>query len=452
MIIAIDGPAASGKSTTAKGVAEALGFDYLDTGALYRAVTLAAMRGKIPPEEGAVLSGFLDKLEIKYRFYKGRVRVKIAGEDVSEEIRAPEVVAQVSAYSALETVRAGMVKIQRKFARGKNLVAEGRDMGSVVFPKAELKIFLESDPKIRAERRAAEYRSQGRNQEAEEVLRDLQRRDSLDSGREISPLIRTEDAVSLDNSGMSIEEQVGAVVKLALERIPKPRIRPEDILFEPEMLPEAYKVTSRRRVIYAAVWHLIRALDRLLFGLRIHHAERAPKQGGLLLASNHIAWLDPPVAGVSVKRELTFVAKAELFRNPLFGGFISYFNAVPIKRGSFDRGCFDVLGDRLRHGGTVFFFPEGTRKPLGHLGKAKWGLGLMAAESLCPVLPVYIKGTRHWKDTLIRRRRIHVYLGRPLHVQPLLDRGLEGRELYEIFGEGVMAEIAALQDEAGGPF
>jgi 1-acyl-sn-glycerol-3-phosphate acyltransferase len=141
-----------------------------------------------------------------------------------------------------------------------------------------------------------------------------------------------------------------------------------------------------------------------------------------------------------------------LFRNRAFGAFISYFNAIPIKRGTFDRQCFDIQGERLKSGGTVFYFPEGTRKPLGRLGRAKWGIGLMATESRCPVLPVYLKGTKHWKAAIFRRKRIEVFLGRPLHVQPLVDRGLEGRELYEVFGEGIMDEIARLQQEAGGPF
>ncbi len=452
MIVAIDGPAASGKSTTAKGVAKVLGFDYLDTGALYRAITLAAVEEGLAAKGDSAMVAFLEDLHIRYRFYKGEVKVLIGDRDVTDEIRSPEIASQVSAFSAVGVVRERMVELQRKFARGKNLVAEGRDMGSVVFPEAELKIFLKSDPIIRAERRAAEFAAQGKDQEAEKVLKDLKRRDSLDSGREISPLIQTEDAQVLDNTHMSIPEQIDAVVKLASERMPRPAVNPDEILFRPEMLPEDYRLTSSVRPIYRFVWRLVWLLGKLLFGIRMHHWDRSPKEGGLLVASNHVAWLDPPMAGLAVKRELTFVAKKELFRNRLFGGLITYFNAVPIKRGSFDRTCFDTLGERLRGGGTVFFFPEGTRKPLGRLGKAKWGLGLMAAESRCPVQPVFIKGTKHWKQALIRRKRVELYLGRPLHVQPLIDRGLEGRELYEVFGEGVMAEIARLQEEAGGPF
>ncbi|MBC8365774.1 (d)CMP kinase, partial [bacterium] len=142
MIIAIDGPAASGKSTTAKGVAQALGFDYLDTGALYRALTLAALEAGLAAEDDSAMAAFLENLHIRYRFYKGEVKVLIQDKDVTDEIRSPEIADQVSAFSAVASVRERMVELQRKFARGKNLVAEGRDMGSVVFPEAELKIFL----------------------------------------------------------------------------------------------------------------------------------------------------------------------------------------------------------------------------------------------------------------------------------------------------------------------
>nr|MBC8368316.1 1-acyl-sn-glycerol-3-phosphate acyltransferase [bacterium] len=328
----------------------------------------------------------------------------------------------------------------------------GGERGQLVCREAEFKVPLQAEKSIRIGGRAREHRQRSKNGKAVEKLSEINRGDSLDSRREISPLVQTEDAQVLDNTHMSIPEQIDAVVNLAAKRIPRPVVSPDEILYKPDMLPEEYRLTLRIRPIYRIAWRLVWLLGKLLFGIRMNHWDRSPKEGGLLVASNHVAWLDPPMAGLAVKRELTFVAKKELFRNRLFGGFITYFNAVPINRGSFDRSCFDTLGERLRSGGTVFFFPEGTRKPLGRLGKAKWGLGLMAAESRCPVQPVFVKGTKHWMQALIRRKRVELYLGRPLHVQPLIDRGLEGREFYEVFGEGVMAEIARLQEEAGGPF
>ncbi|MDP6419610.1 MAG: (d)CMP kinase, partial [Candidatus Krumholzibacteria bacterium] len=438
MIVAIDGPAASGKSTTARGVARALGFDYLDTGSLYRSVTLAAMRADLPPEEGEELLRFLDSLDLKYRYYKGKAILRLDGENISEEIRDEKVAGMVSAYSALPSLRRFMVKLQQSYARGKNLVAEGRDMGTVVFPDAELKIFLKSDPAVRAQRRAQEFGERGRQVGVDEVQSELKCRDRIDSEREHSPLVRAEDAIELDNSLMSIEQQIEEVTRLALKKTPPLRVSPDELLYDPETMGDRNPRIPSMRWIYRVVWHTVNFLARGLFGARYHYRERAPRKGGLILACNHIAWLDPPISGPSVKRELTYVAKRELFRNRLFGAFIAYFNTVPISRGTFDRVCFDQLREALEEGGTVFFFPEGTRKPLGRLGKAKFGMGLVAHESSCPVQPVFIRGTRSWLSAIFRIRRIDVYLGRPLHIQPLRDRGLEGRELYEIFGEGVM--------------
>lgn len=449
MIVTIDGPAASGKSTTARGVALALGFDYLDTGALYRCVTLAALEAGVPPAEGEALHALLRGLKIKYRYHKGRVRLRLGGRDVSEAIRGAAVTAGASAYSALPTVREHMVGFQRQYARGRNLVAEGRDMGSVVFPDAELKIFLVADPAERARRRARDFRGQGRAVDAGTVRAELESRDAQDAGRDLSPLIRPADAVEIDNSRMTIAEQVAAVVRLAAERRPPRRVSPDELLWPVPDDPAGVARAERMRFAYRLAWRAVRGVMRVVFNLHYHHEGRGRMPGPLLVASNHIAYLDPPAAGSAVRREMTFVAKRELFRFPPFAALLRYYNAVPIERGAFDRACFDTLRRCLQAGGTVFFFPEGTRKPVGWLGRAKFGLGLMAHESGAPVLPVFVRGTHRPLRAMLRLDRMDVYLGRPLHIAPLLDRGVKGRDLYELFGEGVMAEIERLREETG---
>ncbi|MBM4117379.1 (d)CMP kinase [bacterium] len=448
MLITIDGPAASGKSTVARAVAEALGLDYLDSGALYRTATLAALRAGLPPAEGPALDAFLAGLAVRYRYRKGVVRLFLGGEDVSEEIRGAAVTAAVSAFSALPALRAHLVQVQRRFAEGRDCIAEGRDMGSVVFPQAELKLFLDAPAPLRAQRRAGDFRGQGRAVDAAQVEAELARRDRLDSERSHSPLVRPPDAVVLDNSRLGVAELVAEIARLAEARWPAPLISPEELLYtaDTRALP-----APRMRPHYFVVWHALRAVFGLLFGFRIRHAERARLRGPLLVAANHIAGLDPLVAGSAVPRPVNFVAKRELFRPALFGALIRAFGAVPIRRGTFDRACFDSLRQRLEAGGVVLFFPEGTRKPVGHLGRAKFGLGLLAEESGAPVLPLFIKGTARPRAALRRHSRIEVWIGRPLHIAPLAARGLGGRALLDAFGEGVMAEIAGLQREAGGP-
>lgn len=448
MIITIDGPAASGKSTTARAVAMKLGLEYLDTGALYRAITLAAQRAGQPAEEGEALDAFLASFKLRYRYRKGTVRLFLDDEEVTEAVRGVDVTSQVSAYSALPTVREHMVSFQRKFAEGRNIITEGRDMGSVVFPHADLKVFLESDPAERARRRTKDFAAQGRKVEASTVQEELEKRDAFDSGREHSPLVKPEGAIVLDNTELSIEEQVEEVVRQAEANWPDYVVDPDELVVPPEKVAGLPRPPVRR--IYKATWLTVRFLMRVLFRVRHHHVERAEIGGPMLVASNHISWLDPPAVGSAVPRELTFVAKKELYKFKPFGAFIAYFNAVPIRRGTFDRRCFDILRERLQTGNSVLFFPEGTRKPVGRLGRAKFGLGLMAQESGAPVLPIFVKGTTRWKRAFLRRDHVDVYFGRLLHIAPLEARGLEGRKLLDAFGEGVMAEIARLERESGG--
>jgi CMP/dCMP kinase len=200
MLIAIDGPAGAGKSTVARAVADALGVTYLDTGAMYRAVALAAVRGAADPAHARV------ELDAEGR-------VLLDGEDVSAEIRTPEVSAKASEVAALPEVRTAMVARQRELIAAGDHVAEGRDIGTVVAPGAELKVFLTASPEERARRRAAELGAP-----YADVLRDQLTRDRRDSSREHSPLLAAADAVELDTTGCTIEEVVERIVALARER------------------------------------------------------------------------------------------------------------------------------------------------------------------------------------------------------------------------------------------
>lgn len=183
LIIAIDGPAGSGKSTVAKAVAQRLGIDYLDTGALYRAVALWLDKHGVPPEESERLREELRRLRIRI---KGD-RVYVDGCDVTEAIRSSRVDAVVSAYSALPTVRECLFSIQRAQVNCKGLVADGRDMGTVVFPEAQIKVFLTASPEERARRRWLESSDKG-GLTYEEILKGIRERDAFDSGRSLSPL------------------------------------------------------------------------------------------------------------------------------------------------------------------------------------------------------------------------------------------------------------------------
>jgi CMP/dCMP kinase len=209
MVIAIDGPAGAGKSTVARGVAEALGFTYLDSGAMYRTVALAALREGIDPDDGEALGGLAHGLKI--RFADGRV--ELDGEDVGDAIRTPEVSKAASHVSVHKPVREAMVALQRKLIEGGRYVAEGRDIGTVVSPDAPLKVFLTASHEERARRRAAQT-----GEPIETVLASQYERDRRDREREHGALRVADDAFEVDTTALDVDGVVSAIVALARER------------------------------------------------------------------------------------------------------------------------------------------------------------------------------------------------------------------------------------------
>ena len=217
MIVAIDGPAASGKSTTAKMVAKKLKMTYIDTGAMYRAVTLALLRSNTDLDDYDSVCQVVDELELDIYDQGSKTVVKLDGEDVSQAIRSMQVTENVSAVSAVKYVREAMVEIQRNIGKKTNCVVEGRDIGTVVFPDAEFKIFMVADVKMRAERRLKELHEMGENRSLQEVMTDLKRRDEKDSTRSHSPLQKADEAIEIDTSMLSIDQQVEKIINLVRE-------------------------------------------------------------------------------------------------------------------------------------------------------------------------------------------------------------------------------------------
>ncbi len=220
-VLAIDGPAASGKSTTAKRSAEQLGFLHLDTGAMYRAVTVKVLREGIPLTDEAAIRAMMERTEIELRNPGGALAVLLDGSEVSGEIRSELVSRSVSAVSSLRDVRAAMVREQRRAALHSDIVAEGRDIGTVVFPDADLKFFMVAGIDARARRRHAELIAQGVSMELDAIAGAIRQRDLLDSTRSESPLRKAPDAIEIDTSDLTIDEQVAIVVRTARERLEK---------------------------------------------------------------------------------------------------------------------------------------------------------------------------------------------------------------------------------------
>ncbi|WP_258171703.1 (d)CMP kinase [Parapedobacter tibetensis] len=211
-IIAIDGYSSCGKSTLAKALATKLRYLYVDSGAMYRAVTLHLIRVARPIEDEEGIAEELENINLDFEVKSGENRIFLNGEDVSEEIRQMYVSDLVSEVSAIKAVRVAMVAQQQKLGKRLDIVMDGRDIGTTVFPDADLKIFMTADPKIRAERRYLELKNKGENITLEEVFENLAHRDYIDTTREESPLIRADDAIILDNTNLNEEEQLQFVL------------------------------------------------------------------------------------------------------------------------------------------------------------------------------------------------------------------------------------------------
>lgn len=205
LIIAIDGPSAAGKSTLAKRLAKDLGFTYLDTGGMYRALALKVLREGINIGNDGALTELIGRTDIDLVVTEGKLKVLLDGEDVSHEIRTPEVSQMASKASTLEMVRRWMLVLQRGFGRRGNVVAEGRDIGTVVFPDAEVKIYLDASAQERARRRVEELRQAGRQVSLDETLREMWERDKRDSERDLAPLRKADDAIAIDSTSVDAE-------------------------------------------------------------------------------------------------------------------------------------------------------------------------------------------------------------------------------------------------------
>ena len=214
MIIAIDGPAASGKSTTAIGVAKRLGITYLDTGAMYRAVTFGLIKNDIKFEDSSELDNYLKQIKLRLSETKSGVILNLDGRNISKEIRSSKVTENVSEVSALENVRDSMVLIQRKMAKKNDCILEGRDIGTVVFPNADFKFFLIADEIVRAKRRQNDLKKMGEQKSIDNVTTDIIKRDHKDSTRKHSPLIKSENAIIINTSNLGINKVIDKIVNI----------------------------------------------------------------------------------------------------------------------------------------------------------------------------------------------------------------------------------------------
>ena len=359
-IIAIDGPAGAGKSTVAKLVAARLGLAYVDTGATYRLVALRALESSVSLDDAGALSELARTTMEQCRLAEGQV-LQYNGRPVGQEIRTPDVSEATSIVSARPEVRSVLVEFQRRLVPPHGAVVEGRDIGTVVWPDADVKVYLDARPDIRADRRVTES---GRS---DAVSAEVYERDARDAARPVGAMRPAPDAVLLDTSELGAEVVADRIVDLLYPR-----------------RPDAF---------YSAARGTLAGLLRVVLRLEIEGRERIPSRGPVILAPNHRSLIDIPVAGATTKRKVWFMAKEELFASRLGAALITRLGAFPVRRGRPDRAPLQRALELLRQGEVVGIFPEGTRTPEARFDELEEGFAYIALRTGAPVVGVAISGT-----------------------------------------------------------
>lgn len=452
--IALDGPSGAGKSTIAKMLAKKMEYVYVDTGALYRSIALFMLRNNIDINDDNAVAERLSEVDVKLVYENGSQHVMLCGEDVSDKIRTPEVSMGASRVSAIPAVRQFLFDLQKTIANENNIIMDGRDIGTVVLPNADVKIFLTASAEERAKRRFKELSENGDPSTYEEVLADINRRDYNDTHREVAPLKKADDAIEVDTTPLTLEQSADAIYDVITKKLseksdntdkPARSSRREALDFssvKPVTNPKKY---SKLKLFgYAILRVIVTFCFRIAFNLKIRGKENAPKTGSNVFASNHRSYLDPILIATKARVPNCYMAKDELFHgNKFFVWLIKYMGAFPVVRGSGDSSVITTSIDKLEEGRNLVIFPEGTRSKDGTLGRGKTGVALIAALAQVPVVPVAIsfKG-----EKLKFRSKVIVRYGKAISPDELKINPSEPRAMKRV-RQRIMESIAELVDE-----
>ena len=455
--VAIDGPGGAGKSTIAKAAAKSLSFIYVDTGALYRSIGYSVIAFGADVADEQAVGAVLPKLNIEIKYVDGAQHVFVNDEDLGDKIRTPEISMAASKVSQYKRVREYLLDLQRGFAKKYNVIMDGRDIGTVVLPNASLKIYLTASAESRAQRRYKELCEKGEKVEFSDVLDDLNRRDYEDMHREIAPLKKADDAKLLDTSNMTLDESINAVIDMIKTVInndnngdvdkptPVPTApRTTDGTLKNDDTGLTFKLKTGRNWLTTVLKIIVYPIYRLLFWYSLEGKENIPKEGGYIFCSNHVSTLDPAFWVIALPRRVHFMAKEELFKNPIAGRFLRALDVFAIKRGSRDMSSIKFAADIVKNGELLGIYPEGTRSKDGKPGRAKSGVAFLANATGADVIPAAFicKGNKK----IVPFRRFKMVIGKPIPHSELAFDTLAKDNLKRVSAR-IMSEITKIWEE-----
>lgn len=383
-VVAIDGPAGSGKGSITKLVAEKLNLECIDTGAMYRCVTLDMINKNIQINELDKIQNLLKDIDIKLE--DENQKVLLNGEDVTQKIRSIEVTKKVSQVSAIKEVRIKLVDLQRKMAKDKNIIMEGRDITTVVFPKADVKIYLDADVEERARRRFKQNQEKNIESTYEEVLSDMKKRDENDRNKEFGALKIAEDAILLDSTNMTIKQTTKEIIKI-IKRKQKEEKLDKKVYEETKDTPfKRFKLFLTKKVIYYGFYKIVYRIKKV-------NEKNIPDEGAYIICANHVNMLDALAVVCGCKRKVRFICKESMFKNKALCWALKLADTIPLNREKNDIESMKRSLKALKNGDILGVFPEGTRKGMEKNLKAKSGAAFFSLKTGTKVIPLGIQGS-----------------------------------------------------------
>jgi len=421
--IAIDGPGGAGKSTVADNVAAKLGVLHLDTGAMYRAFALQALRDGLTQCDETALAELTKRIKIDITFVDGLQHTLVNGQDVTDHIRTPQISMGASDCATYSVVRRYMVALQQDIASRQSMILDGRDIGTKVLPDATLKIYLTASSQIRAKRRYDELMARGLPADYDTVLADVVARDMQDTNRLIDPLTAAEDAVLLDTSDMTQAQVEQTIIELL-----------EKKLMQQENKPTASHPREKFTFFYRlAMWGSF-FVFHVLMPVRYHNTERTEMNAPFILIGNHNHMLDPFLIGWKLKYyQIRYLGKKEIIKNPMMRAVYRNMLMIPVDRHNMDMHAVRACLKTLKENHVLGIFPEGTRYKKTLMEEMESGVAMIALRSNVSILPVYISGKPRFF------RPIDCYYGEPFSLAEIAAKGVNKETCEE-----VLAQITAL--------